>query len=99
MVLQRIQKTKFYKQNKAHIEIIQQFDIGRYIKQLDPMATIPAYRIDFLLIFRKLGDRARTAIIEYDGFEFHFKSSNSINEFSHLIFGVLPNEGSAFSYF
>jgi len=47
MVLQWIQQTKFYKQNKAHIEIIPQFDIGRYIKQLDPMATIPAYRTDF----------------------------------------------------
>jgi superfamily I DNA and/or RNA helicase len=83
MVLQWIQQTKFYKQNKEYIEIIPQFDIGRYIKQLDPMATIPAYRTDFLLIFRRPGDRARTSIIEYDGFEFHFKSSDSINEFTY----------------
>ncbi|MCP3776734.1 AAA domain-containing protein, partial [Paenibacillus sp. MZ04-78.2] len=88
MVLQWIQQTKFYKQNKEHIEIIPQFDIGRYIKQLDPMAKIPAYRIDFLLIFRKPGDRARSAIIEYDGFEFHFKSSDSINEFTYTRYYV-----------
>ncbi|WP_179135859.1 AAA domain-containing protein [Paenibacillus sp. 32352] len=88
MVLQWIQQTKFYKQNKEHIEIIPQFDIGRYIKQLDPMAKIPAYRIDFLLIFWKPGDRARSAIIEYDGFEFHFKSSDSINEFTYTRYYV-----------
>lgn len=83
MVLQWIQQTNFYKQYKEYIEIIPQFDIGRYIKQLDPMATIPAYRTDFLLNFQKPGDRARTVIIEYDGFEFHFKPSDSINEFTY----------------
>ncbi|MEI7028384.1 AAA domain-containing protein [Paenibacillus sp. y28] len=88
MVLQWIQQTKFYKKNKGHIEIIPQFDIGRYIKQLDPMAKIPDYRIDFLLIFRKPGDRARSAIIEYDGFEFHFESSDSINEFTYTRYYV-----------
>jgi hypothetical protein len=83
MVLQWIQQTKFYRQNKEYIEIIPQFDIGKYIKQLDPMAMIPAYRTDFLLIYRKPGVRARSVIIEYDGFEFHFKSSDLINEFTY----------------
>jgi hypothetical protein len=83
MVLQWIQQTKFYKQNKEFVEIIPQFDIGRYIKQLDPMASIPAYRTDFLLIYRKPGDRARTVIIEYDGFEYHFKPDDLINELTY----------------
>lgn len=42
-------QTPFYIENKDRIEIIPQFDIGRYIKQLNPLAHIPDYRSDFYL--------------------------------------------------
>ena len=75
-----IKQTKFYKENEDRIEIISQFDIGRYIKQLNPLAQIPDYRSDFLLIYRDDFDKANMVIFEYDGFEHHFKDTGFVNE-------------------
>jgi len=75
-----IKQTKFYKENENRIEIISQFDIGRYIKQLNPLAQIPDYRSDFLLIYRDDFDKANMVILEYDGFEHHFKDTGFVNE-------------------
>jgi hypothetical protein len=52
-------------------EIIAQFELGKYLKQLDPSYRHPDYRVDFLIRI-SVGDRQYQMVLEYDGFEFHF---------------------------
>ena len=73
-------QTTFYMENKDRIEIVPQFDIGKYIKQLNPLARIPHYRNDFLLIYRDDFGKTNMVILEYDGFEHHFKDTGFVNE-------------------
>ena len=51
-VLDWIVKTQFYQANREQIELVPQFPVGDYLKQLDPYYQHPAYRTDFLLRFR-----------------------------------------------
>ena len=52
-------------------EILANFELGRYLKQLDPSYQHPEYRVDFL-IRMSVGDREHQLVLEYDGFEYHF---------------------------
>jgi hypothetical protein len=52
-------------------EIIAQFELGRYLRQLDPSYNHPEYRVDFLIRISVDG-RQIQMVLEYDGFEFHF---------------------------
>ncbi len=79
-LLSLITQTNFFKANAQRIEIVPQFDIGKYIKQLNPLAQIPNYRNDFLLIYRPESDKSRMVILEYDGFEYHFKDNHLVDE-------------------
>jgi len=67
--------TKFYKENKDKIEFIPQFELGKYLKQLNKDYIHPNYKVDFLLIFNKL-----KIVIEYDGFKEHFVNREEVNE-------------------
>lgn len=60
-------QTKFYKDNKDVIELIPQFPIGEYLRQIHRNYRHPDYKVDFLLIFE-----GGKYIIEYDGFKEHF---------------------------
>ena len=82
-----IKQTPFYKENESQIEIIPQFEIGKYIKQLDVYAQIPDYRNDFLFIYNG-EERTRMIILEYDGYENHFEDSEFINKFNYDRFYV-----------
>jgi hypothetical protein len=82
-----VKQTPFYKENEAQIEIIPQFEIGKYIKQLDIFAQIPDYRNDFLFIYNG-EERTRMIILEYDGYENHFEDSEFINKFNYDRFYV-----------
>jgi hypothetical protein len=73
-VLQCILQTDLYINNENNIEIIPQFPIGEYIRQLDPYAPDRKYKTDFLVM---LNDKK--VIIEYDGFKEHFKDRDEIN--------------------
>ncbi len=62
-------------------EIVAQFELGKYLRQLDPSYRHPDYRVDFLVRVTD-GDRVHQLVIEYDGFEFHFERGipkNQIN--------------------
>jgi AAA domain len=74
-----VTQTPFYLQNKDRIDIIPQFDIGRYIKQLNPYAQIPNYRTDFLVIYKDKDQKTNMVILEYDGFEYHFKDTGFVD--------------------
>lgn len=76
-------QTKFWQQHKNNIEFIPQFEIGKYLKQLDRTYIHPAYKVDFLLIYTDEQHREHKIIIEYDGFQEHFKNVDEINEFNY----------------
>ena len=59
-------------------EIDPQFKIGDYLKSLDKSYDHPAYRVDFLLRFF-IDNKQYDIIIEYDGFEYHFKNHEDID--------------------
>ncbi len=77
-ILDWIIKTPFYQCNEARLELLAQFPIGDYLKQLDPTYQHPAYRCDFLLRYRG-NEKIVNVIIEYDGFKEHFVDHKNIH--------------------
>jgi superfamily I DNA and/or RNA helicase/very-short-patch-repair endonuclease len=71
-------ETTFYKDNKEKIEFIPQFELGKYLRQLDKTYQHPDYKVDFLLIFDN-----QKIIIEYDGFKEHFTDCEEVNEMNY----------------
>ena len=71
-------ETEFYKENKEKIEFIPQFELGKYLRQLDKTYRHPDYKVDFLLIFDN-----QKVIIEYDGFKEHFENREEVNEVNY----------------
>jgi tetratricopeptide (TPR) repeat protein len=53
-------------------EVLANFELGQYLRQLDQSYRHPDYRVDFLI---RIADRGRQhqLVLEYDGFEFHFQ--------------------------
>jgi hypothetical protein len=48
------------------------------LRQLDPTYKHPAWRVDFLIVYR--GDRDQVnVVVEYDGFEYHFKDRRNVH--------------------
>ena len=82
-VLNWFYQTKFWNEHKKDVEFIPQFEIGKYLKQLDPTYTYPEYKVDFLLIYKDEKSRENKIIIEYDGFREHFKDLDDVNEFNY----------------
>jgi very-short-patch-repair endonuclease len=82
-VLHWIQEAPWFKANRQSVEILPQFPLGDYIKQLDKRYTHPAYVVDFLVVYTADDRKEHKIVIEYDGFEFHFVNHGSINEFNH----------------
>ena len=81
-VLDWLQKTAFYQEHRDDIEILPQFPIGDYLRQLDPTYQHPAWRVDFLVTFTTAKGVARI-VIEYDGFEHHFQKGKQVNVGNH----------------
>jgi superfamily I DNA and/or RNA helicase/very-short-patch-repair endonuclease len=69
-------QTLFYKNNRDKIELIPQFSIGEYLKQIDKDYNHPEYKVDFLLIY----ENTQKIIIEYDGFREHFDNLGEVNK-------------------
>ena len=78
-ILNWFYQTPFWHENQDRLELIPQFEIGRYLKQLDKTYSHPMYRVDFLLIYRDDKRSDRKIIIEYDGFKEHFQDLPGIN--------------------
>jgi len=76
-------QTDFWKKNKDNIEFIPQFELGKYLKQLDKTYNHPNYKVDFLLVYKDETHQEHKIIIEYDGFREHFKNIDEINEFNY----------------
>jgi hypothetical protein len=80
-VLQWIKDSRFYEKNKENIILEAQFPIGEYLKELDSNYSHPKYKTDFLLSV-KIHDTNHNIVIEYDGFDYHFKKEELIDEFN-----------------
>lgn len=84
LVLNWFYQTKFWEENKTAAEIIPQFELGKYLKQLDKGYNHPNYRVDFLLVYDDSNGAQHKIIIEYDGFLEHFgDSAGVINEVNY----------------
>jgi hypothetical protein len=81
-LLDWVTKTQFYQLHREQVEIFPQFPIGDYLRQLDPTYQHPAYKVDFLLVYRSSQGVAHI-VLEYDGFEFHFDRRAEINVGNH----------------
>lgn len=82
-LLHLMMQTKFYKENSEKIEIVPQFDLGKYLKQLDRTYNHPNYIVDFLVLYTDQRQKIQRVVIEYDGFEYHFKDRDEVNEFNY----------------
>lgn len=81
LVLEWLKQTKFWDENKGNAEIQPQFELGKYLKQLDKSYNHPNYRVDFLLVYTDEEGYDHKIIIEYDGFMEHFgASAHIVNE-------------------
>jgi hypothetical protein len=81
-VLGWLRQTDFFQQYLKRIRLIPQFPIDDYLRQLDPAYEHPAYRANFLLIFR--GDtQVVNIVLEYDGFSEHFRGQEHVNAASY----------------
>ena len=82
-VLKWFYDTEFWKNNKEKIEFFPQFEIGKYLKQLDRTYKHPHYKVDFLLVYKDENQKEHKIIIEYDGFTEHFNDLDEVNEFNY----------------
>lgn len=76
-------QTDFWTKHKDNIEFIPQFELGKYLKQLDKTYNHPKYKVDFLLVFIDEAHKQHKIVIEYDGFKEHFKDADEINEYNY----------------
>lgn len=81
-VLDWLYKTEFYQFYEEELEVLPQFPIGDYLKQLDPTYKHPSYKVDFLVTYTSEKGIVHI-VIEYDGFEYHFKQDSEIDVGNH----------------
>jgi hypothetical protein len=81
-VLDWLHASEFYQLYEEELEVLPQFPIGDYLKQLDPTYKHPAYKVDFLLTYTSEKGIVHI-VIEYDGFEYHFKKDMEIDAGNH----------------
>jgi hypothetical protein len=72
----QILQTPFFQENRQHLRLIAQFEIGRYIRS-EFHKHIPGYRVDFLLTFSR-GGKETSLILEYDGLEYHTQNPERV---------------------
>jgi hypothetical protein len=96
-VLHWLGQVPLIRDNDGDCEILANFELGRYLKQLDPAYNHPDYRVDFLIRISE-ANRHHQIVLEYDGFEFHFSKGipsgmvNSQTWRSYLTEGDLERE-------
>lgn len=81
-VLGWFSRTAFYQSNMNDIDVFAQFELGAYLRQLDPTYKHPDWRVDFLVTYHS-PKGAVQIVIEYDGFEYHFKKGRPVNVGNH----------------
>ena len=77
-LLNWIQETSIYTKYSDSLEIVPQFELGKYLKSIDPSYQHPYYKVDFLIRLT-VQSEIYQFIIEYDGFRYHFQDSEEVN--------------------
>lgn len=77
-VLEWLEQTPIFQMQRDRFEVIPQFAIGTYLKQLDPSYQHPAYRCDFLLRYAS-DESVVQVVLEYDGLKEHFDRLDGVN--------------------
>ena len=78
-VLNWFYQTDFWTKHNKDVEFIPQFELGKYLNQLDKTYNHPKYKVDFLLVYKDEIRKDHKIIIEYDGFKEHFHDTQGIN--------------------
>ena len=81
-VLSWLEQTRFVQLLDEFVEIDAQFELGAYLRQLDPGYRHPAYRVDFLMKVQAQ-NRVISIVIEYDGFQEHFTDLEKVDAYNH----------------
>jgi superfamily I DNA and/or RNA helicase len=85
-LLDWILNTSVYAKYSNYLEIIPQFELGKYLKSIDPGYQHPYFKVDFLIRLSIYGE-VHQFIVEYDGLDHHFidkEEVNSLNWRSYL---------------
>jgi very-short-patch-repair endonuclease len=83
-ILHWLTQTNFWKQHfPENILLKPQFELGKYLKQLDKFYSHPNYQVDFLMVYKDANQKEHKIIIEYDGFEEHFAHTDQVNQFNY----------------
>ena len=72
-VLAWLQQSQFVQRREEAIRISPQFPVGKYLQQLDKRYQHPEWKVDFLVTCESEKGTIEI-IVEYDGFEYHFRS-------------------------
>lgn len=75
-VLGWLQQCQFVQRLQERIRIIPQFPVGKYLEQLDKRYRHPDWKVDFLVTVETAKGPIEI-IVEYDGFEHHFRRDGS----------------------
>jgi hypothetical protein len=51
--------------HRENLELMPQFNIGQYLKDLNPYYNHPKYKVDFLLLYKNIDINIKI-VIEYD---------------------------------
>ena len=78
-VLHWLRKVPLIDELGENVEIDAQFELGKYLQQIDPTYRHPAYKVDFLLKIRGPQQKRTQIVIEYDGFKEHFENLPEVN--------------------
>ena len=81
-VLDWIYATAFYQLRSDTVEVLPQFPLGDYLRQLDPTYRHPSWRVDFLISV-DTESSVIYVVVEYDGFEYHFKKGAPVGPGNH----------------
>jgi very-short-patch-repair endonuclease len=93
-VLEWLKSTSFVSSRVDCLEIIPQFELGTYLKSLNPTYKHPNYKVDFLIRYTS-DEILYQCVVEYDGFEFHFEERDKVtagNWQSYLTSGDVERE-------
>jgi very-short-patch-repair endonuclease/ribosomal protein S27AE len=84
-VLNWLTQTIFWKKGarENRVSLMPQFEIGKYLKQLDKTYNHPQYKVDFLLVYKDELHKEHKIVIEYDGFSSHFINHPEINNLNY----------------
>jgi hypothetical protein len=77
-VLGWLQQVPALEELEDQVEVDAQFEIGAYLKQLDPTYGHPNYKVDFLIKITG-NTSAIQIIVEYDGFKEHFTNLDDVD--------------------